>query len=195
MKPPRIILASSSRYRKAQLESLGLAVDCIAPGVDESAVKSVIADPALAATALAKAKAEAVFRKNQDAVVIGADQIATIDDEILDKPGTTENAFHQLRRLAGRTHLLVTAVCVLGPAEQKVEFVDLTRLTMRKLSDEAIFRYIQHDNPLDCAGSYKIESAGIALFQKIETADHSAITGLPLLRLVDVLIDHGIEIP
>jgi septum formation protein len=84
---------------------------------------------------------------------------------------------------------------VLGPAEQKVEFVDLTRLTMRKLSDEAILRYIQHDNPLDCAGSYKIESAGIALFQKIETADHSAITGLPLLRLVDVLIDHGIEIP
>ena len=163
--------------------------------MDESAVKSVIADPALAATALAKAKAEAVFRKNQDAVVIGADQIATIDGEILDKPGTTENAFRQLRQLAGRTHLLVTAVCVLGPAEQKVEFVDLTRLTMRKLSDEAIFRHIQQDNPLDCAGSYKIESAGIALFQKIETADHSAITGLPLLRLVDVLIDHGIEIP
>lgn len=195
MKSPAIILASTSVYRKSLLVRLGLHIECIAPGVDEKELKQSLSDPIQIATSLARAKSEAVFRQMPDAIVIGGDQVATIDGTILDKPGTKENAARQLHALSARTHELITAVCILSPGQKPMEHADISRLAMRPLTKEAIKNYIRLDNPLDCAGSYKIESAGIALFERIETADHTAITGLPLIWVVSALTSIGISIP
>lgn len=192
---PKIILASTSKYRKALLERLGLSLDCIAPGVDEEACKAEIEDPVALAVHLARAKARAVAELWPDAVVIGADQLATIDGRILGKPGTFENAVAQLQSLSGRTHTLVTAMTVAGPCGQMQSHLDLSRLTMRPLTRPELEKYVARDNPLDCAGSYKLEEAGIALFERIETEDHTAITGLPLVALVGILRSLGVAIP
>lgn len=192
---PKIILASTSKYRKALLERLGLNVDCIAPGVDEEALKGEIQDPVALAVHLAMAKAACVAEKWPDAVVIGGDQLATIDGRILGKPGTFENAVAQLESLAGRTHTLVTAMTVTGPGAQMQSHLDLSHLTMRPLTRLELEKYLARDTPLDCAGSYKLEEAGIALFERIETEDHTAITGLPLVALVSILRGLGVAIP
>jgi len=192
---PKIILASTSKYRKALLERLGLSLDCIAPGVDEEACKAEIEDPVALAAHLARAKACAVAELWPDAVVIGADQLATIDGRILGKPGTFENAVTQLQSLSGRTHTLVTAMTVAGPGGQMQSHLDLSRLTMRPLTRPELEKYVARDNPLDCAGSYKLEEAGIALFERIETDDYTAITGLPLVALVGILRSLGVAIP
>lgn len=142
---------------------------------------------------LAHAKAAAVSQANPDAIVIGADQLATIDGLILGKPGSPENAVQQLLKLAGRTHLLVTAMHVISPDGRNQQVLDQSQLTMRRLSKEALDRYVALDRPIDCAGSYKLEAAGIALFEQIQTQDHTAITGLPLLSLVRIL--EGLNYP
>jgi septum formation protein len=195
MKTPRIVLASTSVYRKSLLERLGLSIECIAPGVDEKEFKQRFNDPHQIANRLARAKSEAVFRENPDAIVIGGDQIATIDGTLMDKPGTEENAARQLQALSAQTHELITAVCILSPGHKPMEHLDISRLAMRPLNKETIQRYIRLDMPLQCAGSYKIESAGIALFDRIETADHTAITGLPLIWVVSALQSIGISVP
>lgn len=194
--PSDLILASTSRYRRALVQRLGVPFRCVAPGVDEDAVKREVADPIALAERLAAAKAEAVAATSPQAVVIGSDQLATIDGEVLGKPGTRDAAVAQLERLAGRTHELVTAVCVLRKTDGIVRtHTDRTRLTMRPLAREQLARYVGRDDPIDCAGSYKIESAGIALFERIETEDFTAITGLPLIALVRMLRDFGIDVP
>lgn len=195
MSQPRIILASTSVYRKTLLDRIGIHAESVAPGVDEDHFKNSISDPEELATVLARAKAESVFAKNRDAIVIGGDQLATIDGKILGKPGTSENAVAQLQELSGRTHLLITAVCVLAPQAEPQLIVDHSRLTMRQLSKEMLMRYVERDQPIDCAGAYKLESAGIALFDQVQTEDHTAITGIPLLALVRVLSSLRVEIP
>ena len=192
---PKIILASTSKYRKALVERLGLSVECIAPGVDEEACKAEIPDPLALARHLALAKALAVAEKQPDAVVIGADQLATIDGLILGKPGTFENAVSQLETLAGRTHTLVTAMSIIGPGGEMQSHLDLSQLTMRPLTRPELEKYVERDQPIDCAGSYKLEAAGIALFERIQTEDHTAITGLPLVALVTILRSLGVAIP
>lgn len=192
--PPPLILASTSRYRRALLERLGVPFTAIAPDVDEASVKARIGEPDAAAVALARAKAEAVAAEHRDAVVIGSDQIATIDGRILDKPGSAARAIEQLQSLRGRTHRLVTAVAIAHPAGL-VEFVDVTSLTMRAVDDAALARYVAAEQPFDCAGSYKIEGRGIALFATISSADQTAIVGLPLLRLAQELRVLGFVIP
>lgn len=177
------------------LERLGIPVECIAPGVDEKAIKIKLKDPKAIATTLARAKARAVCERHPEAIVIGGDQVAMIDDTILDKPGTPENAIQQLQLLSARTHELITAVCVMSPGEKLMEHADISRLSMRSLTDQAIENYIRRDMPIDCAGSYKLEAAGISLFHRIETSDHTAITGLPLVWLVSVLNELGFAIP
>lgn len=169
--------------------------ECVAPDVNEDEYKSVISDPDRLALELAIAKAESVFAQNPDAVVIGGDQIATIHGTILGKPGTVENAIEQLAGLSGKTHRLITAVCVIGPGGQKQTIVDHSCLTMRPLEKTALERYVQFDQPFDCAGAYKLESAGISLFERIQTEDHTAITGLPLIALVRVLTKFYVQIP
>jgi septum formation protein len=164
--------------------------------VDEDAHKREPADPVALAERLAAAKAEAVAARFPHAVVIGSDQLAAIDGDILGKPGTPENAVAQLARLSGRTHELVTAVCVLRQADgARRTHTDRTRLTMRPLTRDELSRYVALDAPTDCAGSYKIESAGIALFDRVETDDFTAVTGLPLITLTRLLRDFSIAIP
>jgi septum formation protein len=191
-----LILASTSPYRRTLLERLGLPFRCVAPGVDEAAFKQEITDPAALALRLAVTKAEAVATRFPDSVVIGSDQLAAIDGDILGKPGSPSAAVAQLERLAGRTHGLVTAVCVLRHSDGLCRtHTDRTRLTMRPLSHDELTRYVALDDPTDCAGSYKIESAGVALFERIETDDFTAITGLPLIALARLLRDFGISMP
>ncbi|MBA3312796.1 MAG: Maf family protein [Planctomycetota bacterium] len=191
-----LILASTSPYRRALLERLGVTFRSEAPGVDEDAVKHAESDPVRLAERLASAKAEAIAERFPNAIVIASDQLATIDGEVLGKPGTARKAVEQLERLAGRTHELVTAVCVLRLSDGVRHLhTDRTRLTMRSLSRDALERYVALDTPLDCAGAYKIESAGIAMFDRIETQDFTAITGLPLIAVVRMLGEFGVRVP
>lgn len=190
-----LILASSSPYRRALLERLGLEFRVIAPEVDEAAVKDRGLPPGALAAALARRKADAVAARAPSSLVIGADQVCALGGEILDKPGGLEANVAQLQRLAGRTHELHTAVCIARGRDLRREFADVTRLTMRPLGRERLQRYVAMDRAADCAGGYKLESGGIALFESVVTADHTAILGLPLMRLVRELESLGIPLP
>ena len=190
-----LILASTSVYRKALLERLGLAVESVAPGVDEGAFKSQALHPQNLAEELATAKARAVAVRHPGRIVIGGDQLLAFQGEVLGKPGTFENAVTQLLRLSGQTHDLVTAMAIIGPDGKVHVHTDISRMTMRPLDRERIERYVRLDMPLDCAGSYKIESAGISLFETIDSVDHSAITGLPLIGLTAILERLGVKVP
>lgn len=193
---PDLILASVSPYRRALLDRLGIPFRCVASEVDEDSAKRAFSDPIELVKHLAIAKAEAVADHFLDAVVIGADQLAILDGDILGKPGQLDCAIEQLERLAGRSHELATALCVVRKSTglQRIH-IDRTRLTMRSLSRNEFARYVALDSPVDCAGSYKIESAGITLFERIETDDFTAITGLPMIALTTILREIGIALP
>ena len=190
----RLILASTSPYRRALLERLRIPFVAESPKINEDACKSSGRSPREVAIDLAQAKASNLRAKYPHDAIIGGDQVATIDGQILDKPGSFEAAAEQLRRLSGRTHQLLTAVSVYHE-EVLHDIFDVTTLTMRALSDDEITRYLLADNPIDCAGSYKIESLGISLFESIESKDHTAIVGLPLIALAKVLRNLGFAIP
>jgi septum formation protein len=191
---PEIVLASTSLYRRALLERLGLGFRCVVPPCDENLYKGRRLGPRGLVENLALAKAASVRPDEPDAMIIGCDQVAAFQGQIFGKPGTANKAIEQLSALAGQTHELYTALVVLHE-DRVVSHTDVTRLRMRDLSRSAIERYVATDQPFDCAGSYKLESRGIVLFDRIETADHSAITGLPLISLVSMLRDLGFEIP
>jgi len=150
--------------------------------------------PGELATRLAYEKANAVAAGCPEAIVIGSDQLVDLDGVVLGKPGTAAAAVSQLMAMSGRTHRLLTAVCVIAP-DRKLEFFDETQLHMRSLTLQEAARYVERDSPLDCAGSYRIESLGISLFERIQTDDFTAIMGLPLLRLSQVLREFGAVIP
>ncbi len=192
--PRELILASTSPYRRALLERLGVPFRCRAPVCDEDALKADVSDPIGLAQTLAREKAESVALIEPGAVVIGGDQVVWHEKRVLGKPKSVEGAIEQLTQLAGRGHRLITAVAVWSGAEIHAH-LDVTTLVMRPLSRAAIERYVERDLPLDCAGSYKLESHGIALFETIETEDHTAVTGLPLLALGSILIRLGFELP
>ncbi|MFT3771384.1 MAG: nucleoside triphosphate pyrophosphatase [Minicystis sp.] len=191
---PNLVLASTSRYRRELLARLGLPFRAVAPACDEEALKTPDLAPEALAAKLARAKAESLRAAEPGAVIIGSDQLAAIDGVILGKPGTPDRAEAQLAMLAGRTHALVTAVAVAHPGGV-IEHLDVTRLTMRPLSAAQIARYVAADAPTDCAGAYKLEARGIALFSGIEAEDHSAITGLPLIALTTILASLGFPVP
>lgn len=187
----RLILASTSPYRRALLERLGLAFECVAPEVDEGPVQALDLAPEELAPRLAREKAEAVAIRHPDAVVIGSDQVCVFEGQAFGKPGSTEAAARRLLAMAGREHQLVTSVCILG-AGRSAEFTDVTRLVLRPLTREQATRYVQLDDTAQVAGAYKLEQRGVALFDRIESADHTAIVGLPLMRLSRVLEEFGI---
>ena len=191
-----LILASTSPYRKALLDRLGVPFRCVDPGVDEAMVQAgmVGATPRALAEALAGLKAAAVADRFPESVVIGGDQVVALDDQILGKPGTEAKAVAQLEALAGRAHELITALAV-ARGQRIIRHSDVATLHVRPLSRAAIERYVAADRPVDCAGSYKLEARGIALFERIEAEDHSAITGLPLIGLTSILLDLGFAIP
>lgn len=194
MSAPALVLASTSRYRGELLARLGVPFVAAAPDCDEDAYQARGLAPRELAETLALAKAESLRAAYPDAVILGGDQLAAIDDAILGKPGSEAAACAQLARLAGRTHTLFTAVALLT-RDRILRHTDVTRLTMRPLTAEQIARYVAADQPLDCAGAYKLERLGIALFSRIESADHTAIVGLPLLAITAMLDEIGIVIP
>ena len=176
------------------MERLQVPFTCEASNVDEDAVKQRGDDPLATVQELARRKARAVFERHPDSVVIGSDQAAVIDNELLDKPGDRAGAIEQLTRLAGREHRLITAVTIAHSAGL-TEFTDVTRLVLRDLTEGEISRYVDREQPFDCAGSYKIEQLGITLFERIDSHDHTAIVGLPLLQLGLELRKLGVALP
>ena len=189
-----LILASTSPYRRALLERLGIPFRCVSPRVDEDAWKGRGLAPRELAEALAEAKADSLRPHEPGATIIGSDQVAVVGDRVLSKPGTREAAVLQLSSMAGREHSLVTAMAV-RHGDRLLRHTDVTVLRMRALGRDAIVRYVEADLPLDCAGSYKLESRGIALFEAIDTRDPTAITGLPLVALTTMLRDLGFRVP
>lgn len=186
----QIILASTSKYRKNLLAQLGLPFNCMDPQVDEAPLKELGLHPEQLALELSKLKAKAIFDKEPKAIVIGSDQVCYLENEILSKPHHFDKAFEQIKKMSGKPHKLFTAVTIFSP-EKMIQFSNTTTLHMRELSDEEIKTYLLADTPYDCAGSYKLESLGIRLFQKIEMTDHTSIIGLPLIELNQKLIELG----
>lgn len=191
----QILLASSSRYRRELLGRLLSNFDSVSPDVDEQAYHDLEESPDSLAQRLAGEKTLAVARRFPDAIVIGSDQLVDMNGEVLGKPGTVPVAVKQLLAMSRRTHRLLTAVCIAAPDTPLISFMNETRLTMRHLSAEEALRYVERDQPLDCAGSYKIESLGISLFESIETEDFTAIMGLPLIQVSQTLRELGVAIP
>lgn len=193
-KAREIVLASSSSYRKALIGRLGLACDSISPEIDEKSLANEL--PEHTALRLAVAKARKVAALKPDALIIGSDQVALMEGAILHKPGTHDVAVQQLRAMSGRSIVFHTAVCLLDARSGTAESTVVpTRLQMRALDDAAIERYLRRDQPYDCAGSAKIESLGIALVEKVESDDPTALIGLPLIALVSMLQRAGVQIP
>jgi septum formation protein len=165
------------------MESLRIPFRCEAPGVDEEVPPGTSVSRAV--ELLAERKARAVFERNPRVLIVGADQLASLEGEPLGKPADRDRAREQLRRLAGRTHEIVTGLCLLGPGVQESE-VDVAKLTAFPLSDEEIERYLDLGEWEGCAGAYRVEGAGQALFSQIE-GDRTAVMGLPMTRLVRAL--------
>ncbi len=188
----RLVLASSSRYRGELLARLGLPFDTDVPGIDETP-RAGEAPEALVAR-LAAAKARAVAGRHPGALVIGSDQVAVCGAEVLGKPGTEAAARDQLARLSGQSVTFLTGLCLLDTdrnAEQTV--VEPTRVEFRMLSAAEIAHYVASDRPLDCAGAFKSEGLGIALFEAIEGRDPNALIGLPLIALCRMLRQCGVD--
>lgn len=191
----KLILASSSKYRKELLARLGIPFECQSPDVDEDFYKEKFKnDPKLLAETLSQIKAKKIAEMNPRCVVIGSDQLGHLEGEILGKTGSFEGSFEQLKKMQGKTHELITAVSICEDKEI-LTFSNITKLTMKNLSDKQIKFYLSQDNPFDCAGSYKLELRGISLFSKIQTDDQTAVVGLPLIELNGKLEKFGFMIP
>ena len=192
MTDPTLILASGSPYRKVLLERLRLPFSVDSPDLDESPGPGE--QPAALAVRLAREKALAVAARRPGAIVIGSDQVASLDGEMLRKPGTAELAVDQLKACSGRKVGFDTGVCVVEPnGRTRTDCVAVT-VHFRSLSDAEIRRYVALDRPLDCAGSFKWESLGITLFERLETDDPTALEGLPLIALSRMLRDAGLDV-
>jgi septum formation protein len=194
---PPLILASASKARAQLLETAGLAFIVEPPGLDEGAMRQAISgqkslDPHDVAELLARAKAEAVSDVAKGAFVIGGDQVLAIEDRILEKPGSMEDARKQLLELSGKAHALHTAVVVAKDGEAIWAHTETSTLVMRKLTPQFVGRYLAAagEAVLSLVGAYQIESIGIQLFEKIE-GDYFSILGLPLLPLLDTLRREG----
>jgi MAF protein len=190
----RIVLSSTSPFRNALLKQLRLDFTTASPDIDESRLPGET--PTALVTRLAEAKARAVRLHCPDALIIGSDQVACIDGEILGKPGSREKAIRQLQRASGRRVSFYTGLSLLnGRSGQARTICEPFHVHFRPLSDAAIERYLNAEQPYGCAGSFKSEGLGIALFQHLEGDDPNALIGLPLIRLVSLLAEQGVEIP
>lgn len=192
----RVVLASTSRYRRELLARLlpDFAID--APDVDETPILGE--PPRDLAIRLASAKAHAVAARHPDAIVIGSDQVAELDGTALGKPGSVEAARAQLAASSGKTLSFHTALCVLDMRNNAVvahSVLDCTQVAFRTLDAATIARYVDAEKPLDCAGSFKAEGLGIALFERIESSDPTALIGLPLIALAHLLREAGLSLP
>jgi septum formation protein len=192
--PAQLILASASRYRAMLLGRLGLPFTCYPPGVEEQSLPGE--DPRAMVERLAAAKAAAVSDTFPEAVIIGSDQLAVFDGLPVGKPGSHVRAVEQLRSFSGKTIEFLTAVTVLAPAGgYEASHTDCTRVGFRALSDANIERYLEIEQPYDCAGSFKAEALGITLFERVSSEDPTALLGLPLIRTAALLRRAGFSLP
>ncbi|MEG0821419.1 MAG: Maf family nucleotide pyrophosphatase [Burkholderiaceae bacterium] len=192
MNTPRIVLASSSRYRRELLERLHLPFDVLVPDLDESRLPDE--SPRATALRLAQAKALAVAARSPGAVVIGSDQVADLDGEPLGKPHTHEAAVAQLSRMQGKLVVFHTALAVVAADGSVQAEVVPTLLRMRPLAPETIEAYLRLEQPYDCAGAAKIEKMGIAIVEAVDSTDPTALIGLPLIRLTAMLAVAGVPV-
>ncbi len=188
-----LILASTSRYRAELLARLGVPFSTESPAIEESPLPAET--PHDLVYRLAQRKAEAVAEHHERALIIGSDQIAVLDEQILGKPGTAALARAQLAMLSAREVSFLTGLCVLNTADGSLEVTVVeTPVRFRQLSETQIAHYVEREMPLDCAGGFKSEGLGIALFEAIGGSDPSALIGLPLIELCAMLGRHGMDV-
>jgi septum formation protein len=181
-----LILASTSPYRRDLLKRLGVDFVAVAPEYEEE--HDLDLPPDRLVIELAARKAQSLKNRYPDDLIIGSDQAAELDGRLLLKPGSIERAKAQLRELSGRTHRLLTGLAVFQPATDRLETaLDVHHMTLRDLTDEEISAFVESEKPVDCAGAYKVEGPGIALFKSLSGDDYTGIIGLPLTRLVGLL--------
>ena len=190
---PQLVLASTSRYRQQLLARLGLSFEIQAPQVDETARSDE--SPEQLVARLAESKAKAVAGLHPNALIIGSDQVALVDGQILGKPHSFEKAAVQLKREAGKRVTFLTGLCVYNTASRQSQVAVVPYyVLMRQLTDAQIKNYLLKEQPYDCAGSFKSEGLGIALFDRLEGSDPNALIGLPLIQLIHMLENEGLAI-
>lgn len=191
---PTIVLASTSPFRRELLNKLGLTFQVDAPEVDEQRQPDETPEQLVLRLALAKAKA--VARLHPDALVIGSDQVACVDKQILGKPGNRDRAIEQLARASGKQVTFYTGLCLYNSATGQAQTsCEPFHVHFRELSKQQIERYLDAEEPYNCAGSFKSEGLGIALFSRLEGDDPNTLIGLPLIRLIEFLDKEGIQVP
>ena len=191
--PNTLVLGSTSPFRKAILEKLGLPFETDKPEVDETPLENE--SPETLVARLSEMKAAAVAARHPDALVIGSDQVAVIDGNILGKPGTHDKAVEQLRNASGKTVTFYTGLCLMNSitGNKQTEVVPFN-VVFRELTDVQIENYLQKEQPYNCAGSFKSESLGITLFEKLEGDDPNTLIGMPLIRLTRMLENEGMPV-
>ncbi|RMR09024.1 Maf family protein [Pseudomonas syringae group genomosp. 3] len=191
---PSLLLASSSPYRRELLARLRLPFTCKSPDIDESHRPGEAAHDLV--QRLAHEKAQALAGEYSGHLIIGSDQVAVLDGQILGKPHTFERALEQLTAASGSRVTFLTGLALLNSStgECQVDCVPFT-VHMRELDQASIERYLRAEEPYDCAGSFKAEGLGVSLFRSTEGADATSLIGLPLIRLVDMLIKEGVSVP
>ena len=190
----KLVLASTSTYRKQLLERLGLAFTTAAPNVDESPLTGEI--PVDLVHRLARSKAQAVAERQAKSLVVGSDQMAICGKDVLGKPGSGDRAVAQLKSLSGQRVTFHTAIHLINSDSGASEgHLDVTTVHFRELTDEEIRRYVARDKPYDCAGGFKVEALGVALFTRVESQDPTGLIGLPLIWLSAALRRQGYTLP
>lgn len=189
----RLILASTSAYRRALLQRLRLPFEVARPGSDETPLPAE--SPTALVQRLARAKAAAIAASEDDAWVIGSDQVAELDGAALGKPGTREAAMAQLAAMSGHAVAFRTAVALVHGDGREFAALDTTTARFRPLARDVVARYVDAEQPFDCAGSFKSEGLGISLFSAIESLDPTALVGLPLIATAQLLREAGFVVP
>ena len=188
-----LVLGSTSPFRRTILEKLNLSFQCAKPNIDETALDNET--PIALVERLAIEKAKAVAHKYTDALIIGSDQVAVCDGEILGKPHNFENGFQQLKKFSGKAVVFNTGLCVYNSkTQQTVSLVEPFTVHFKELTDEEITNYLHAEQPYNCAGSFKSEALGICLFEKLEGDDPNTLIGLPLIKLVGLLKQQGLDV-
>ena len=188
-----LVLASTSPFRKALLEKLHIPFETAAPDVDEGIRPGE--SPEQLVARLSEAKARAVATNYRDALIIGSDQVAVVDGQILSKPGNHAKAVAQLKRASGKRVSFLTGLCLLNTRSNRTQ-VDVVpfNVIFRQLSEAQIESYLHKEQPYNCAGSFKSEGLGIALFDRLEGSDPNTLIGLPLIRLIKMLESEGFPV-
>jgi len=190
----QLVLGSTSPFRKALLEKLGIPFCTDTPNINEA--RQPGESPTDLVLRLAEAKAREVAGRHPAAMIIGSDQVACVDGEILGKPGNRENAIAQLTAVAGKTVTFYTGLCLYNSANEQTQTgVEPFTVHFRNLTPGQIERYVDLEQPFNCAGSFKSEGFGITLFSALEGRDPNSLIGLPLILLVEMLADQGITLP